>query len=212
MKNILNPIKIFILLLVCGTFVGNAQAQDGKRLYFNIDWQLNLPVQNDFAKRFSGWGAHGEVGYYVAPSVAVGAFVSYHTNNKYIDRSTIHTSETSAITTDQQHSIFQIPFGALVRFTPSREGMVEPYIGAKVGTSYSEVSSHLNIYKVYDREWGFYISPEVGVTFYFTPEKQVGLHLSTYYNYSTQKSEVLNYEVDGLNNWGGYVSVWHTDI
>ena len=48
-------------------------------------------------------------GYYVIPKFLVGAFISYHTNNKYIDRQTLPVSSTSAITSDQQHSIFQLP-------------------------------------------------------------------------------------------------------
>ena len=37
---------------------------------------------------------------------------------------------------------------------------------------------------------------------YFTPQKQIGLHVAAYYNYATNKGEVLSYSIDGLNNWG----------
>ena len=41
-----------------------------------------------------------EGGYYVMPKMAIGAFISYHTNNKYIDRQTLMLKSNSALTTD----------------------------------------------------------------------------------------------------------------
>ncbi|MCC8153638.1 MAG: porin family protein [Tannerellaceae bacterium] len=203
MKKIINSIKIMALLLMATAFTVPANAQSVDRnVYFNVDWQMNLPVSNDFADRFSGWGMQGEVGFFLTDAFSLGAFVNWHTNNKYIDRQTIYIGESSAITSDQQHSIFQVPFGAALRYTPSRAGMVQPYIGGKLGANYSEVSTTYNIFKSSEDKWGFYVSPEVGVTIYFTPEKKFGLHLATYYSYATNKSDVLNYQVHGLNNWG----------
>ena len=40
----------------------------------------------------------------------------------------------------------------------------------------------MNVMKVYDLNWGFYVSPEIGMTMYFTPQKQIGLHVAAYYN------------------------------
>ncbi len=200
---ILNKTKnVFILLAVSMVIPLFSEAQAVRDMYFNVDWQLNSPVGNSYADKISGWGAHAELGYYVMPYLSVGGFVSFHTNNKYIDRQTLNISETSTVTTDQQHSIFQIPFGAVARYTFTRESLLEPYISAKLGASYSEVSSYMNIFKEYDRKWGFYISPELGTTLYFTPEKRLGIHAAIYYSYATNKSNVLGYSVDGLNNWG----------
>ena len=44
------------------------------------------------------------------------------------------------------------------------------------------MSTYMNVMKVYDRNWGFYVSPEIGMTMYFTPQKQIGLHVAAYYN------------------------------
>lgn len=177
-----------------------AQAQDYQKFFMNLDWQLNMPVVNSYANKISGWGGHGEFGYYVTPQIAIGGFVSFHSNNKYIDRQTFPISQTSVITSDQQHSIFQIPFGANMRYAFNRDRGTEPYVGLKLGTSYSEVSSYMNIMKVYDRNWGFFVSPEIGMTIY--PTWNFGIHAAVYYNYSTNKSELLGYSVDGLNNVG----------
>ena len=183
MKKINKSIKLVALLIACLAIPSLAGAQVVNNMYFNIDWDINSPFGNDFADKTSGWGAHGEAGYYVVPNFAVGAFISYHTNNKYIDRQTLNVSETSAITSDQQHSLFQLPFGAAFRYSFTREGQFEPYVSAKLGAEYSEMSTYMNVMKVYDRQWGFYVAPEVGMNIFFTPEKKFGLHVAAYYNY-----------------------------
>ena len=202
MKKIDKSIKLIALLIACLAIPSLAGAQVVKNMYFNIDWQINSPFSESFADKTSGWGAHAEGGYYVIPQLAVGAFISYHTNNKYIDRQTIPVNSTSAITSDQQHSIFQLPFGVALRYNVLPENQVQPYAGLQTGASYSEMSTYMNVMKVYDRNWGYYISPEIGMNMYFTSEKQFGLHLAVYYNYATNKGKVLSYSIDGLNNWG----------
>lgn len=202
MKKISKSIKLFAILIAFLAIPLLGGAQVVNNMYFNIDWQLNSPFGQTFADKTSGWGAHGEAGYYVCPNFAVGAFISYHTNNKYIDRQTIPVGSTAVITSDQQHSIFQLPFGAAFRYNFAPEGQFEPYVGTQLGASYSEMSTYMNILKLYDRNWGFYVAPEVGMNIYFTPEKKFGVHVAAYYNYATNKGKVLSYSVDGLNNWG----------
>ena len=202
MKTINKSIKLIALLVVCMAMPTLAGAQVLKNAYFNVDWQINSPFGQDFSKKTSGWGAHAEGGYYVIPNFAIGAFISYHTNNEYVDRQTIPVNSTSVITSDQQHSIFQLPFGAAFRYNFAPEGQFQPYVGAQLGASYSEMSTYMNVLKVYDRNWGFYVAPEIGMTVYFTPQKQIGVHMAAYYNYATNKGDVLSYHIDGLNNWG----------
>ena len=188
--------KLIALLIVCMAMPALAGAQVLKNAYFNVDWQINSPFGQDFSKKTSGWGAHAEGGYYVIPNFAIGAFISYHTNNEYVDRQTIPVNSTSVITSDQQHSIFQLPFGAAFRYNFAPEGQFQPYVGAQLGASYSEMSTYMNVLKVYDRNWGFYVAPEIGMTVYFTPQKQIGVHMAAYYNYATNKGDVLSYHID----------------
>ena len=199
-KNI--AVKWIALVVVCFAISLQINAQTAKNMYLNVDWQINIPIGNSFANKISGWGAHVEGGYFVTPHISIGGFFSFHSNNKYIDRQTIYITETPAITSDQQHSIFQIPFGVASRYTFMRDGVFEPYVGVQLGTSYSEVSSYMNILKIYERKWGFYAAPEVGVSIFPTPDKRFGFHIAAYYNYATNKTKLLGYSVDGLNNLG----------
>ena len=106
------------------------------------------------------------------------------------------------MTTDQQHSLFQLPFGASFRYRFVPESQFIPYLSLKLGPEYSEMSSYYNVYKSHDYDWGFYISPEVGITMYPTQDKSVGFHVALYYSYATNKGNVLTYSLDGLNNFG----------
>ena len=194
MKKIYKSIKLIALLVACLAIPSLVGAQVVKNMYFNVDWQINSPFSQDFSDKTSGWGAHAEAGYYVIP------------NNKNIDRQTLPVSSTSAITSDQQHSIFQLPFGAAFRYNVAPESQFQPYAGVQLGASYSEMSTYMNVMKVYDRNWGFYVSPEIGVNIYPWPNS-IGFHLAGFYNYSTNKGTVFNYDMDKLQNFGFRVGV-----
>ncbi len=191
---------VAVVMLAAVPTRGNAQSVSNG--YFNVDWQFNYPVSNSYADKASGWGMSFEGGYYVIPKMAIGAFISYHTNNKYIGRQTLYPSGTTALTTDQQHSLFQLPFGLLAKYRFTTDGMVEPYMTVKLGANYSRMSSYLQAWELYNDTWGFTVSPELGMSFFPNPSSRYGFHMAIYYNYSTNKSKVLTYEVNGRNNIG----------
>ena len=66
-------------LLLCPV---NTKAQISLDSYYNIDWQFNIPLNNSFSNVASGWGMNFEGGYYVEPEIAVGGFLSFHTNTR----------------------------------------------------------------------------------------------------------------------------------
>lgn len=201
MKTINNlKLKLIALFAVCLLIPSMGYAQD-KIYYANGDWQFNVPIHNGFANKASGWGMNFEGGYYVTPNIGVGLFLAYSTNHKYIPTETF-TTGSSALTTNQQHSLFQLPFGVGVRYRVANEGMFEPYIGLKLGANYAQMSSYFSAYKVYDRNWGFYMSPEVGTNIWFTPNKTVGLNVAMYYSFATNKGTVMASDINNLNNFG----------
>ncbi|MBR5844387.1 MAG: outer membrane beta-barrel protein [Bacteroidaceae bacterium] len=178
----------------------NAQLINGG--YFTADWQFNAPVSNDYANVASGWGMAFEGGYYVIPNMSLGLYVSYHTNNKYIGEQVLHLSDTESLYTDQQHSIYQVPFGVATRWRFTTDKMFEPYIGVKLGASYIRMESDTQVYTYYQDRWGFNVQPEIGLNLFPMPTTRVGLHLALYYSYSTNHSHVLTYNIDGYNNIG----------
>lgn len=176
-----------------------ASAQMGKRDYINGGWQFNGTVGNDFVESGQGYGAYIEGGYYLTPMFAIGGFASFNTNNKYIPRQTYTFDDNSALTTDLDRSVYQVPFGMTVRYRFMRTEF-QPYFEAKVGTEYSVQSTYMSTFVNRHDNWGFYISPEIGLTFYPFEKTDFGFQIAAYYSYATNRNK--SYDISGLNNVG----------
>ena len=194
--------KIIYIMLASAAmllFAGEANAQMGKRYYVNGGWQFNGTVANDFVQNGQGYGAYVEGGYYITPLIAVGGFASFNTNDKYIPRTTYTFSDMSALTTDLTRSIYQVPFGATLRCRFSRS-IVQPYVEAKIGAEYSTQNTYMSTFLNRHDNWGFYISPEIGMTFFPFEKTDFGFQVAVYYSYATNRNKELN--LTGLNNLG----------
>ena len=158
--------KVLAVTAFAMAFALPGRAQTSDTFYSNIDWQFNFPISNSFADKASGWGMNFEGGYYLTENFAVGAFLAYHSNHKYIPRQTISMGDNSSLNTDQQHTQFQLPFGVAGRYTFNREGMFQPYISVKAGPQYARLKSTFNAFENDDNTWGFYVSPEIGMNIF----------------------------------------------
>lgn len=184
-----------------------AQAQLFPNTYINIDWQVNIPVGSSFADKTSGWGMNFEGGYYITENIAVGPFISVQTNFQDIARQTLQLPNGSALTTAQKHALFQLPFGVTGRYEWMPDSVFQPYAGLKLGASYAQMSSYYYIVKQYTDTWGFFMSPEIGVSIFPRPDYRLGFHVALYYNYATNKGDVLTYSISNINNFGIRVGV-----
>ena len=73
---------LYISLFAAISFTpSTSKAQISLDSYYNIDWQFNIPISNNFSNKASGWGMNFEGGYYVHCNIAIGAFISFHSNN-----------------------------------------------------------------------------------------------------------------------------------
>lgn len=208
MKNIKNKLLgLAALAAVSMALPSTGHAQIIENGYVNVDWQFNVPLSNDFSSKASGWGMNFEGGYYFPNNFGLGAFISYHTNNEYIPRSTFPVGSASTLTTDQQHSLFQLPFGVTGRYRFMDGGLLEPYVAMKLGANYARISSDFYVLQAYEKTWGFYVSPELGLSVFPFNRSRVGFHAALYYSYATNQGSVLNYSIDGLNNFGFRVGI-----
>ena len=176
-----------------------ADAQMGKKYYINGGWQFNGTLANGFAESAQGYGAYMEGGYYVTPMFAVGAFASFNTNTEYVPEKTYTFSDMSALTTDLDRSIYQVPFGATMRYRFLRT-MFQPYVEAKMGAEYSSQNTYMSTFVNKHDNWGFYISPEIGMTFFPFERTDFGFQLAVYYSYATNQNKAV--DINGLNNLG----------
>lgn len=187
-----------VILAALAAFAPRADAQVGKKYYINAGWKFNGTVSNPVASGAQGWGAYIEGGYYLTPNLAVGAFADYSTNNEYIPKQT-YVYENAALTTDLDRSLFQIPFGATLRYRFTRTKL-EPYVEAKLGANYSEQYTYMATYYARDTNWGFYASPEIGLTWHPFTKSNFGFQFALYYNYATNRN--ASYGLNGINNLG----------
>ncbi len=204
MNNKYVRILALCLLMLAAALPGKAQIFPNG--YLNIDWQVNAP-DGSFADKVSGWGMNFEGGYRITPAIAVGPFLSYHTNLGSVGRRTLQLGDGTALTTNQKHSLFQLPFGVTGRYSWFNSSVLQPYVGLKLGANYAQMSSYYYIVKQYDDSWGFYLSPEIGLTIFPQPEYRFGFHVALYYSYATNRSRVLTYSVNNINNFGLRVGV-----
>ena len=195
--------KKFIYIMMASVsmmlFAAEADAQMGKRVYINGGWQFNGTIANEYVESAQGFGAYMEGGYYVTPMFAVGAFASFNTNDTYIPKQTYQLEDKAAITTDLDRSVYQVPFGATMRVRFMRTEF-QPYFEAKVGAEYSTQSTYMSTFVNRKDNWGFYISPEIGITFFPFHKDDVGFQFAAYYSYATNRNDSFN--IKGLNNLG----------
>lgn len=192
---------LYIIAASAAIFAATAQAnaQMGKEYYINGGWQFNGTLANDFAESAQGYGAYFEGGYFVTPMLAVGGFASFNTNNQYVPTKTYTFSDQSALTTDLTRSIYQVPFGATLRYRFMRS-MFQPYVEAKVGAQYSTQNIYMSTFVNQHENWGFYVSPEIGLTFFPFERTDFGFQVAAYYSYATNRSKAI--DITGLNNLG----------
>lgn len=183
-------------------FQAKAQYISHRKVHLTIDWQMNAPLSTDFADKISGWGMNFEGTYDLTPRLSAGAFLSFHTNHTYVERQTISLSPTESLTTDQQRSAFQLPFGAAINYSLGNSSCLRPYVGAKAGAMFARNTTYFGVGGLYDKSWGFYASPEIGLKIYPTQQKNWGFHIAGYYSYATNRTETLITDINRQSNVG----------
>ena len=78
--------------------------------------------------------------------------------------------------------------------------MIQPYAQAKIGTEYSTQNIYMSTFVSRQDNWGFYASPEIGMTFFPFESTDFGFQLAAYYSYATNRD--TKFKIDGINNLG----------
>lgn len=77
---------------------------------------------------------------------------------------------------------------------------LQPYVTAKLGAMYQQNTTYFNTAGYYERPWGFYVSPEIGVNIHPLKYSRFGFHVAAYYSYGTNETNLLNYAESGRSN------------
>lgn len=76
--------RLMVVVVIVIVFVLLVKVQVILFIYFNVDWQFNVFISNNFVNKVSGWGMNFEGGYYVLLDLLIGVFINYYINNEYI--------------------------------------------------------------------------------------------------------------------------------
>ena len=159
-------LRAFAIAALALVFAMPAKAQMTDNGYANIDWQFNFPLNNHFDRQRQRMGMNFEGGYFLTSNFALGGFLAYHSNHEYFSRQTLPVGTSGSLNTDQQHTVFQLPFGLATRYAWNRGGAFQPYVGVKLGTQYAQLKSTFNVFETNKVHGGFYVSPEIGFNVY----------------------------------------------
>lgn len=77
---------------------------------------------------------------------------------------------------------------------------LQPYVQAKIGAEYSTQSTYMSTFVNRHDNWGFYMSPEVGLTVFPFSKTDLGFQFAMFYSFASNKNSA--YDINGINNLG----------
>ncbi len=188
--------KIFLTFMMSIGFCALAMAQDRGGTMFNIAWDVNVPVGDNFINATSWYGGKVEFRQFVKENVSVGLEVNWSSLYEYKPRKTYPITN-GDVTTDAYKYLYMLPINVNAHYYFGNNPIIRPYAGVGIGATYSQQDIFFSDWELYDDNWGFLIRPEIGAIIKFTERSQVGLLVGVRYNYSTNKQTDFN--MNGIN-------------
>ncbi|MBQ2132947.1 MAG: outer membrane beta-barrel protein [Bacteroidales bacterium] len=209
--------RILLILAICLSSAGIASAQsygnDMKQIY-SINWQINVPVgsSTDFVSNTTCEGININWAYFVTGNLAVGLDVGYTNYHQKFSQRVYRPNENTAINAAQYRYTQTFPIKAQVKYFFTPNNMVKAYAGLGMGAMSAGQHIVIQDFDAWDNNWGFLLSPEIGVLIPFGMENNWGANITAGYNWSTNKSTVGNIKVDDRQsfymNFGLYLALF----
>jgi len=196
--------KAFILsialLVSFGAFAGNKSSLDNPTIptydenfllpsgFFNVNYNLSWGVGDfrDFISKTSYRGFSLDARWFVSDRIAVGTMFGW---NGFYEKYPMRTYEFDggAVTGVIQTTYYNFTMSLNAYYYPIPEAIIKPYVGLNVGPEYQTVD--VQIGRVYNEQknWQFYIAPELGTFIQFGEDSDVGANLAIRYNYINYK-------------------------
>jgi outer membrane protein W len=197
--------KIFSFFMVTCFAVGVLSAQEYKKQYYTLGWQLTQPVGDfsDFANQFSLRGGYFDAKILLKDNFSVGFGISYAGFNEEKDRTTYRINEGTAVTAAVYNYVVEVPFtvGGYYHFS-TPDANIQPYAGLGLGLNYITEHTIVQDWELYDDQWSFVMKPEIGMYVPFGPESPFGLNLKVSYEFNTNKYTTVEKEykyLQGVN-------------
>jgi opacity protein-like surface antigen len=198
--------RILLILAICASCAAVANAQsygnDIKQVY-SINYQANVPVgsSTDFISNMSFEGFNINWTYFLTGNFAVGMDLSYNNYHENIGQKVYRPNPNTAINAAQYRytQVFPIKAQAKYFFTPNYP--VKVYAGLGVGALSAGEHIVIQDYDAWNNNWGFLLSPEIGVLIPIGMENNWGANITAGYNWSTNKSTLGDITIDNRQSF-----------
>ncbi len=212
--------KLILLSAIILSCAGLANAQsysyggnDMKQIY-SINYQMNVPLgsSKDFVSNASFEGVNINWAYFVTREIAVGLDLSYNNYHEKIGQKIYRPNENMAVNAAQFRYTQAFPIKAQVKYFFSQDRYIKGYAGLGLGAL--SAGQHIVVQDLgeWNNNWGFLVSPEVGMLIPFGADSPFGANISAGYNFSTNKSTFGNIDIKDRQsiyfNVGLYVAIY----
>ncbi len=209
--------RIFLILAISLTCAGLAKGQsygyDMKQIY-SINYQVNVPVgsSRDFISKTNFEGININWAYFVTNNIAVGLDLGYNNYHQKVSQRVYRPNANTAINAAQYRYTQTFPLKAQVKYFFTPYNMVKAYAGLGVGALSAGQHIVIQDFDAWNNNWGFLLSPEVGVLIPFGVDNTWGANITAGYNWSTNKSTLGNIKIDDRQsfylNVGLYLAIF----
>ena len=188
--------KILFILAISLCCAGVARAQyygNGMKQTYSISYQTNVPIggTRDFIPNMSFEGININWAYFVTDNVTVGLDLSYNNYTHKVGQKVYRPDANTAINAAQYRytQVFPIKVQAKYFMAPFGPGL-QAYTGLGIGALSAGEHIIIQDIDVWDNNWGFLLSPEIGVLIPFGADNYWGANITAGYNWSTNKASI----------------------
>lgn len=192
-------ITLAALLLAVGA---SATAQAQAKQYYSLNWNIALPMGEfgDFINNVSLRGGNFNVQVFLNDNVAVGGTFGWNHYYELKDRASYLLAPGMAITAADYRYAYTMPVTANGYYHFMPDGMVQPYAGVGIGALYGSQHNVIQEADSWDEQWGFLVTPEVGVFVPFGKDVPFGAKASVAYMFTTNKFLSLGETYNSIQN------------
>jgi len=193
-KAVLSFILVYILT---GSIFGQESGTAGFKpsSYYNFSWNTTITI-GDFNKWVgnaspAGFNFGGR--YFIGgTNLAAGFNIQWQRLWQNYGQQTFYGNNGIALTAMNYRFTWMVPFQAAIDyyFLPSK--LVSPYIGLGIGGDYMEHHLLIQEYDLYETNWDFSLTPEIGALIKFGYYSQWGAQAAFNYKWTTNKIEIYN--------------------
>jgi len=190
--------KIYSIIILAFFVMGVVQAQESggigfkPRSYYTFTWNTTFPMGDfsDWVNSPSPAGFDFGGRYLVKSGLAVGFNIGWSRVSKIYEDETYYIPEKGlAITAENYRFTWIIPFQAVVAYHLMPDKLISPYLGLGIGGDYMEHHLLIQEYDIYETQWDFSLTPEIGVLAKFGKFSNWGGLVAFNYKWTTNRIE-----------------------